>query len=270
MSAAEEGFGVAADRIITLLTDFGARDWFVGSMKGVILSREPRAKLVDITHEIAPGNVREGAFVLMNAWRWFPPGTLHLVVVDPGVGTSRPIIAARGAGHLFLGPDNGVLSWALEGISNPEVRRLDPGFAPPSAAPTFHGRDIFAPAAAALIGAGAFETCGPPSAPAERLDFPVPSRSGSEWTVEVLHIDRFGNVVTSFPAERLGELGPSPAVEGIPVPVRESYGFGEEGELMAVAGSAGFLELAVRGGSARDRLGTAPGARLVLSGPRRA
>ena len=205
--------------VITLLTDFGLADSYVGAMKGVVLGINPQANLVDLTHDVSPQNVLQGAFLLGTAWPYFPDGTIHLAVVDPGVGTERRALLLEGHGHLFLAPDNGILSFVLPqeetGTSpfQPYLARVPEGFRAYAltdprywrhpVSDTFHGRDIFAPVAAHLSLGLAAEEVGEPVDSLIRLAIPVPQWQGDRLLGHVLHIDRFGNVVTSVPAEVL-------------------------------------------------------------------
>lgn len=247
----------AADApILTLLTDFGTRDGYVAEMKGVLLSTVPEATLIDVSHEIPPQDVEAARLAVARYWRRFPAGTVHVVVVDPGVGTPRAALAVQAEGRLLVGPDNGVLSPAL----------LMPGSravalpVPAGASPTFHGRDVFAPAAAALARGAALETLGSPArAPVlRRTPEPVRDADGS-LRGEVISVDRFGNLVTNFIALRSGsvELG------GRRVPMRRTYADVQPGELVAIVGSSGLLEVAMRDGSAAQALGLGRGAPVV-------
>ncbi|MCX7868226.1 MAG: SAM-dependent chlorinase/fluorinase [Limisphaera sp.] len=253
---------------ITLTTDFGHRDGFVGIMKGVILTRAPRALLIDVSHEIAPGDVRAGAFVLMNAHRYFPPGTVHLAVVDPGVGSSRRALAVRTRRAFYVGPDNGVLSWAVSQDPVLEARWIENSelFLQP-VSQTFHGRDIFAPVVAYLCRGGRMSRVGPEADDWIRLPRPDPIRSGADAASgEVLYVDRFGNAITNLPVE-LSPRG-APRIRGVFMvrkrssarfPAHAFYGAVPRGRPVAVPGSSGFWELAVHGGSAADKYGLRPG-----------
>ncbi|MEE8170157.1 MAG: SAM-dependent chlorinase/fluorinase [Phycisphaerae bacterium] len=261
--------------VITLTTDFGAADHYVAAMKGVILSIAPEVRLVDVTHEIRPQDVVGGAFVFRQAFPHFPAGTIHVIVVDPGVGTARPLIAARYAGQIVLTPDNGSISFvhadypleALREISNQEWLK-------PRPSATFHGRDILAPAAAQLALGRPFEQIGPTTDHLEILDL-----AGAAVDLEhgirgcVIHVDRFGNLVTNITRgelDRWREGGPArgmdPSAASIVYvgetfvgPLRRTYGEVGEGELLALIGSSDLLEIAVNGGSAANRLNAAPG-----------
>lgn len=239
--------------IITLLTDFGTADGYLAEMKGVILSALPGAALVDAGHDVGPQDVEGARLAVARYWRRFPPGTVHVVVVDPGVGAERAALAVRSDDRLLVGPDNGVLSPAL----------LMPGAravalpVPASAAATFHGRDVFAPAAAALAAGTPLEALGVEHGTPVVRRTPEPQR-GADGAVEgqVIAIDRFGNAITNC----LGLRGGTLEVGGARVAVLRTYADGAPGELLAVCGSSGLIEVAVRDGSAAARLGLARGA----------
>ena len=250
--------------IITLTTDFGTRDPWVGIMKGVMLGVCPEARLVDLTHDIAPQDVLEAAMALESATRFFPEGTVHLAVVDPGVGGSRHPIAARAGGHLFVGPDNGLFTFALEraGPDGVVVRLEAPQYRLTPLSRTFHGRDLFAPAAAHLAAGLALERLGPRLADPVLLPLPRARRDGNMVVGEVLVADRFGNLVTSVTDKDIQILGGPTAIEvgsrnlGR---LRESYVDGTTAEPAAIIGSAGRLEIFVRDGSAAAALGASRG-----------
>lgn len=274
--------------IITLLTDFGLEDEYVGVMKGVILSIAPAARLVDLTHSIPPQDVRRAALVLASAVPYFPPDTVHLAVVDPGVGTARRPIAVRTERGTFVGPDNGLFSYALaEAGAWTAVELREPAYRLPHVSGTFHGRDIFAPAAAHLAAGIPLEALGPPVQDLVTLPFPYLEIRGNTAEGEILYADRFGNLVASIgrllwtgdsltlvPAFRPGAepaaafparaaqitLGES-ELQGI----RWTYGEAAREELVALVGSSGFLEIAVREGSAAERLGLPPGAPVRMA-----
>jgi S-adenosyl-L-methionine hydrolase (adenosine-forming) len=246
-------------RLITLLTDFGLSDSYVAEVKGVLLGAAPDATLVDITHSTSPGDVRAAAYLLGRAWHRFPAGTVHLAVVDPGVGTDRAALALAAHGHYFVGPDNGVFTFVLR---DAEVRIVSLA-TPPDASPTFHGRDLFAPAAAALARGSDLPALGEPLAtmPA-RLAYAEPRYEGKSVLGQVVYVDRFGTLVTNLTPE----LVPSYAiveVEGLEVgPLRRTFGDVPTGGLVAYAGSGGQVEIAVRDGSASRRLGMGVGGRV--------
>ena len=245
--------------VITLLTDFGTADPYVAEMKGVLLTRAPGATLVDLSHGVAPGQIRTAAYLLGRAWHRFPAGTIHLVVVDPGVGTERRALALAAHDHWFVAPDNGILTPILAAGMVPWVLPV-----PVAAAPTFHGRDLFAPAAAALATGAPPSSLGVPLLDAPiRLAAPIPHYEGKAVVGEVIHVDRFGNLATNLTPE----LVPPYAVlevEGLVVgPLRQTYSDVTRGELLAYLGSGGEIEIAVRDGSAATRLGVGLGGRVI-------
>jgi S-adenosyl-L-methionine hydrolase (adenosine-forming) len=255
--------------VITLTTDFGTGEWFVGTMKGVILRIQPRATVVDITHGIPAGDIRAGAFALAAGCRFFPKGTVHVVVVDPGVGSTRKAIAVQTADHFFVGPDNGVLSWALAEAKIRAVHALEnEAYFLHPVSQTFHGRDIFGPVAAHLSRGVLIRKLGPPLKDFVRLDWPAPRRRRGGIEGEVIHIDRFGNAITNLEDRLL--RGTDRAVCEIRgkhrrrCPVKPFYQAAAPGSAVALVGSSGFLEIAVNGGSAAKALGLRIGTRLVL------
>ncbi len=257
--------------IVTLTTDFGLEDHFVGAMKGVILSLAPRARIVDITHQVTPFAVPEAAFVVAEACRWFPAGTVHVVVVDPGVGTHRRPLVAEAGGHCFVAPDNGVLSLVLA-RSRHKVRQItaEQYFLHPVSR-TFHGRDVFAPVAARLATGLAPARLGPQIPDYARGDFSEPAACGRDrWRGVVLKVDRFGNLITSLRSRPLesGRFVMRAGRRRITATAR-SYAEGKPGVLFVIEGSSGYLEIAANQGSAAALTGAAAGARVELSLPRR-
>ena len=279
----------AMDRpaLITLSTDFGVRDGYVGTMKGVMLDIAPDAQLVDITHQVAPQAIHEAAYILYTAYRFFPSRTVHLVVVDPGVGSSRRPIAAQLSHGAFVGPDNGVFSFVMaEEHVETIVELANPRYRLPAVSQTFHGRDIFAPAAAHLAAGVPIEELGPALEdpvllPPPRLDITSQTAKGV-----VLHTDHFGNAITSIGRLlwRDGDLCLVPAFRreneefarfraseaSVKVAGRELHGLHgtyadvEPGSLVALIGSEGHLEIAVREGSGAKRLDLQPGHPVFL------
>jgi S-adenosyl-L-methionine hydrolase (adenosine-forming) len=242
--------------IITLLTDFGTTDHYVAEIKGVLLTHSAGVTLVDITHSVSPGDVRSGAYILGRTWHRFPPGTIHMVVIDPGVGTSRAPLALSAASHAFVGPDNGVFTPVLQDTAVEAVVLPTPG----TASPTFHGRDLFAPAAAALARGTQLYTLGQPfTGMPERLAYTIPHYEGKTVVGEIVYIDRFGTLITNLNSE----LVPTYArleVEDLDIgPLRRTYADVGTGGLLAYIGSAGAIEIAVRNGSAARRLGVGVG-----------
>ena len=258
-----------ASGLVTLLTDFGSVDPYVGIMKGVLLSGDARATLVDLTHEVPPQSVRVAAHMLANSWSFFPRGTVHLAVVDPGVGTDRKLLVAEHSGHAFLAPDNGLLGGILDARSG--VFELDLArFARRPASKTFHGRDILAPAAAAIAAGLAPAGAGVRKLAAwERLDSARPTREGGRSVGEILYADRYGNLVTNLAAAEIdGRARARVELCGASIPVRATYGDVAPGELVALVNSYACVEIAVRDGSARERLGADAGTRVVMTSER--
>ena len=255
--------------IVTLTTDFGTSDHFVGTMKGVILGISPQTQIVDITHEIQPFEVTEGAFVIAQAYRYFPRGTVHVVVIDPGVGSTRRPILAEMDGHYFVAPDNGVLSMVFSG-GKPKVRHItSEKFFLKQVSRTFHGRDIFAPVAARLAKGIQPARFGKLIEDHLRLVLAKPApRSKREWTGAVLRVDRFGNLVTNlhiddFPQVKTHAFRLKIGRESI---TRLALTFTEcgPGELFAIVGSSAYLEIATNQGSAAKALGCGAGAPVEL------
>jgi len=256
-------------RIITLLTDFGLDDPFVGVLHGVIATIAPGARVIDLCHAVQPFAIAHGRFLLRQSWPYFPPGSIHVVVVDPGVGSERRALLVEAGGHVFIGPDNGVLTdavaWAgakVRAITNKSLRLKD-------VSNTFHGRDIFAPAAAHLAAGVAPARFGRLIHDALRGAEPGPVRTGRRiWQGTVEHADHFGNLITNFEA---GEF--LPLIEhGFRLRIgfetvtlcAAAYAAAPEGEPVVIAGSAGRLEVAVREDSAARRLGVGVGAPVEL------
>jgi S-adenosylmethionine hydrolase len=254
--------------VITLTTDFGLDDWFVGAMKGVITRIAPRVQVIDLTHGIPPGDIRAGAFALAAGCRFFPTGTIHLAVVDPGVGSDRNAIAVQTEEYCFVGPDNGVLSFALR---NERIKRIhaleNKRYLPSSISQTFHGRDVFAPVAAHLAKGVPIQKLGSKRNDLERLSWPEPRLDENGIEGEVVYIDRFGNAITNIDAGMLNrlqaavcEIGRKPAQK---CPVKNCYQAVPTGKPVAVLGSSGFLEIAVNGRSAAKRLAIKIGTKVV-------
>jgi len=255
--------------LITVTTDFGTADHFVGTMKGVILGIAPRAEIVDITHEILPYDVNEAAFVIAQAWRYFPKKTMHMVVVDPGVGSERRPILCEAGGQFFIAPDNGVLSMIYDAephkvraITNAKLMRKE-------VSRTFHGRDVFAPAAAHLArgtGAGKF---GRPIHDYIRSFLLKPQQIGRDaWTGVILKVDRFGNLITNFQIDDFSGVKTKPFELRIGLDrIRRlalTYSETAIGEVFAIVGSSGYIEVAANQASAAKVLGCGAGAGVEL------
>ncbi|HEY9442028.1 MAG TPA: SAM-dependent chlorinase/fluorinase [Gemmatimonadales bacterium] len=245
--------------LITLLTDFGTADSYVAEVKAALLRAAPQATLVDLTHAVPPGDLRAAAYLLGRTWHRFPEGTVHLAVVDPGVGTPRAALAFGTAGHWFVGPDNGLFTPVLRDAAV-EIVTLA---IPPTAAPTFHGRDLFAPAAAALASGTALQALGQPylGIP-HRLSYRDPHYEGKSLVGEVVYVDRFGTLVTNLTPEMVPDYAVI-EIEGLDIgPLRRTFGDVPTGGLLAYLGSGGQVEIAVRDGSAARRLGMGVGGRI--------
>jgi S-adenosyl-L-methionine hydrolase (adenosine-forming) len=228
-------------------------------MKGALLSRAPTATLIDVTHDIPPGDIRAAAYVLGRTWTRFPTGTVHLAVVDPGVGSARAALGFSAHGHCFVGPDNGVFTPIFH---DTEIEAVELPV-PPSASPTFHGRDVFAPAAAALAAGADLSSLGGRFAGfPHRLAYTAPHREGRSVIGEIVYVDRFGSLITNLPAD----LVPAQATLDIDEleigPLRRTFSEVPTGNLLAYIGSGGTVEIGVRDGSAARRLGVGMGARV--------
>jgi S-adenosylmethionine hydrolase len=240
--------------IVTLTTDFGTRDWFVGSMKGAILSVNPQITIVDNTHEIQAGDIRAGAFALAASCRCFPRLTVHLAVVDPGVGSLRAAIVVRTADYFFVGPDNGILSLALAQDKVLEIRRIDnQTFTRTPVSHTFHGRDVFAPVAARLTQGVMLDAIGAKLPDYARLEWVQPKVVGGLLRGEIVYIDRFGNCITNIGAgaKVTGKVRAAGTME---CEFRRTYSDVAPGQPVALVGSTGFLEIAVNAGHAAQAL----------------
>lgn len=263
--------------LLTLTTDFGTRDAYVAAMKGVILGIAPAVRLIDVSHEIAPQDVMEAAFVLRSALPFFPPGTVHLVVVDPGVGTARRPVAVRHNDRYFVGPDNGLFPLLLDGeapdalvtLDRPDVWRA------PTLSTTFHGRDLFAPVAAHLAAGRTLAEVGSPLAQLAPLHWALPIADEQGIQGWVVHIDHFGNCITNvsralFERRRAGRPIKCFAGSAIVDAVDDTYGAVETGEPLLLFNSSDFLEIAVNVGNASELLGIRKGApvHIVFREPR--
>ena len=252
--------------LITLTTDFGLADAYVGIMKGVILGIAPGVTLVDLTHEIGPQDVRHAAYAVSQAAPYFPPGTVHLVVVDPGVGSKRRALVVDSGGARYVAPDNGVLSYPLMQTGAQAYELTESQYWLPDVSRTFHGRDVFAPVAAHLARGTPPEKMGHRIFDAVRLPLDAPVRHpDGHISGQVVYADRFGNLITDIPADWVGPESESGSwhceVDGQRI-ARLSTAYSEvlQGELLALISSAGTLEIAVREGSAAQLLGIGTGA----------
>jgi len=256
-------------RIVTLLTDFGLRDHFVASMKGVMLSLNPNLKFVDISHLVSPHDVHSGAFIFGQAYHCFPAGTIHLVVVDPGVGTARKALAVIAGGYTFVAPDNGILTYVFnreETFTAHEIT-ADHYFRKPVSS-TFHGRDIFAPVAAWLSRDCTIEQLGPPVKQPVRLKIPAVTRVRDALIQgAVLAVDNFGNLITNLTPQDVpifgGDTSRSCKVVAGQREIAQfhrTFGEGASGDLFVIPGSSGYLEIVMRGRSAAAELRLSAGA----------
>jgi hypothetical protein len=252
---------VSPPPIITLLTDFGPSDVFVGSMKGVILGINPLAKIVDLTHEVPAHDIRCAAYLLHSAARFFPPGTIHVAVVDPGVGSERRPLLAFSLEQYFIAPDNGLLSYVLASELDAEIRELtNKQYFLGSIGSTFHGRDVFAPAAAWLSRGEPIESFGPEVDNVVRLEVPRAFEDGGKLIGQVQHIDRFGNLITNISKEDLVSYAGAARVSTLEVQIHQAringlhrcYADAPAGQLAALVNSDGWLEIFSPQGRATD------------------
>ncbi|OQY27069.1 MAG: hypothetical protein B6244_11740 [Candidatus Cloacimonetes bacterium 4572_55] len=250
-----------ANNLVTFLTDFGSKDGFVGTMKGVLMSINPNVRFVDISVHITPQKIWEGAFVLRNCYKYFPPGTTHLVVIDPGVGSSREGVIVETKKYFFVAPDNGVLTLAFrmaEVIRTVEIQNEK--YFMPEVSSTFHGRDIFSSVAAHLSMGVPVTEFGPEVEQGPSLSFPGIETIGDMLYGKLIHIDNFGNLVTNISPKVLNERGLN--LDEILIgmgsrqimKVHKTYSDVEPGKLLALINSSGFLEIAVNQGNAAKRL----------------
>lgn len=257
--------------IITLLTDFGVKDSYVAAMKGVILGINPEAVLVDLTHEIPPQDLAAGSFVLAAAAPYFPPGTIHLAVVDPGVGSARRGLAAKARGQFFVGPDNGLLQIMFRDAPDLLVVSLEnPVYFLPQVSATFHGRDIFAPVAAHLSRGLPLADLGPPVADPASQSWPAPIFMPQAARGKIVYVDRFGNLVSNMRGVELRNwlAGRECRLRVGTCLVRglsRTYADAAPGEVLALEGSHGYLEIAVNRASAAAHLDLGVGAAITVS-----
>ncbi len=265
--------------VIALLTDFGLADGDVGVMKGVIAGITPDAAIIDITHDVDPQNISSGAWILASAYRYFPKNTVFVCVVDPGVGSPRRAIAVHAGDWFFVGPDNGLFSYILaEQAMQAVVNLSNPAYQLPQVSATFHGRDIFAPAGAYLARGITLFELGPQIDPTalERIDIGPPVRKGTHIDAHIIHVDRFGNLITSIPLALVPELFSVQTADqaasmlfssrDIVVDKRRRF-FAEgpdDGEPFIYGDSSGYVSIAVRNGNAAEVLGVSIGTPITL------
>jgi S-adenosylmethionine hydrolase len=254
--------------IVSLLTDFGPGSVYVGQMHATIARLAPTVRVIDLAHDVPFASTEAAAYVLRRSYPHFPPGTVHVVVVDPGVGTERAIVAARAGGHVFVAPDTGVLGSVLALDPKPDVRRIEArGLMNERISKTFHGRDVMAPVGARLASGTSLEDVGPPHVPRPAPPGPVKSASGVDG--RVLIVDRFGNLVTDIPAALMDELGGPRRVRlrvgaAFLDTVATTFADVPEGMALVYVGSGDHIEVAVNGGRAADRLRLGVGDRVRL------
>ncbi len=256
--------------VITLLTDFGTADYFVAAVKGVILTSNPLVSLVDITHEIPPQDVEAGAFALLTCYRDFPKGTVHVAVVDPGVGSTRRAIVVKAGSHYFVGPDNGLFSYVLDNEPKHKTFLITKSkYFREAGSSTFHGRDLFAPVAAALADSVKPHKFGPRIEDEVRLAPLAPVAREGEIEGRIINVDHFGNCVTNFTRADLPDSETRQLLlNGKAITTFRQFYADEDGtkdQIFAIWGSAGFLELSVNGGSAAEHLGAKRGDPVIAS-----
>jgi S-adenosylmethionine hydrolase len=255
---------------LTLTTDFGLSDHFVGTMKGVILGICPAAQIVDISHDVTPFEIGEGAYMIAQAYRYFPKKTVHVVVVDPGVGTARRPVVMEAAGQYFVAPDNGVLGMVQSREEGAKFRVItNSKYFLKDVSTTFHGRDIFAPVGAHLAAGVPVARLGKRIEDYFKPGLEKPHREGKRtWMGRILRIDRFGNVITNFHADEFGDLGMKSfqfALGPVTVTVSaKNYAERGPGELFAIRGSSGYYEVSMSQGSAAKKIGCETGAAVEL------
>jgi hypothetical protein len=261
-----------ANNLVTLLTDFGLDDPYVGQLKGAMLCRNPTVRIIDLCHAVPHQDILAAARTLHASYSYFPPGSIHLTIVDPGVGSQRRLLAAFSDEHLFIAPDNGILSLLLKEQMIKSVRLLgNPSLFAQNISPTFHGRDIMAPAAAALAGGFPYQDIGRQVEVASCLQLPLPRpvMAVGSITGQVIQIDHFGNLrtnITQAAVERLASSGQvTVSIRGQQVSLGRIYAEVDPGCLLALIDSAGYLELAVNRDSAAQVLGCAVGEPVLVS-----
>jgi len=257
--------------VIALLTDFGLRDHYVGAMKGAILSVCPEASLVDVVHDLPPHDITAGALALEATYRFFPPGTVFVAVVDPGVGSRRRGIGLAAGGWLFVGPDNGLFTLLLDAHPGAPVHLIaNPALSRVPVSPVFHGRDVFGPAAGWLARGRSLAELGPQVTDPVRLELPRKRSHHDEWQGAVIHVDRFGNLTTNLDERDLDSLAGS-GREGVEVvlgeavlPLVRTYADVAVGQPCALVGSGGRVEIAINQGRAADSLSAGKGTPVLL------
>ncbi len=254
------------------MTDFGLHDGYAGVMKGVIAKINPSVEVIDISNNIEAQDIFQAAYVLNSSYAYFPRGTIHVVVVDPGVGSKREILCLKTKDYLFLAPNNGVLSFIIAGGESPSIREVtNKELFLPEISNTFHGRDIFAPVAAHLSKGVSHKDLGKRISDVNEIDLPKPIRSpGGVLTAEIIYVDGFGNLITNINRDVINRMKARSGKLTIIVgrerldKISESYADVKEKEVLAIFGSSGYLEISVNHGNAKDVLNLKKGDKLVL------
>jgi hypothetical protein len=253
--------------IITLTTDFGTSDSYVASMKGAILKRNPDVTIIDLSHEIPHANILDGAFFLASTIPFFPEATIHVAVVDPGVGTERKPLISKIAGQTIVHPDNGLLTLLMEEYELEKSNVIsNPIFMHDKISPTFHGRDIFAPAAATLASGVSPDEAGPSFTELVRIPLPIPEKDHKKITGSIIHIDHFGNAITNITSEHLESFS-QPVVRVSSNTfnlIHRAYGQVADGRPLALVGSTNRLEVSINKGHAADRLSIFVGEKVTV------
>ena len=249
--------------VVTLTTDFGVRDFYVSAMKAVLIRHSPQVRLIDVTHEVPRHDILFGSITLEGALASFDPGAIHLAVVDPGVGTSRRILIVKIHGQTVVCPDNGLITWSWRRLGAGQAHELT--WKPEVSSSTFHGRDIMAPVAGLLATGAAIAELARPIDDPILLDIDL--ATATHRKVSIIHIDQFGNATTNLPAEELTKMPAAKfSIRGhLLGPCRRSYSDVAEGEALALIGSSGLLEIAVRQGSAKQQFNLRPGDTIDLT-----
>jgi S-adenosylmethionine hydrolase len=258
---------MASGRIITLTTDFGYKDPFVGEMKGIVLTINPDVSIVDVTHDIDPQDVEQGAFIIGTSCRYFPIGTVHVAVVDPGVGSERRAIIVEADGSYYVGPDNGIFSYIISSSKSLKaVHITEEKYMLSKDSPTFQGRDLFAPVAAWLSKGLSIESFGPAIADIKRFEIPSPIIEKAKITGSVIYIDRFGNAITNIRKDDISSFGEHLKVEvkGEDVRFLKYYAQADVGALACLVNSSGHLEIFVNRGSAAREFDISKGEKVIV------
>jgi S-adenosylmethionine hydrolase len=250
--------------LVTMLTDFGTADGYAAAMKGVLLAAAPAATVVDAGHDVPPQDIQSAAWALYQYWRYYPEGTIHVAVVDPGVGTERRALLVEAEGRILLAPDNGLLTWIIQTAGRLRLHAIRPQtHRPGDVSATFHGRDVFAHVAGRLAAGAAIAELAEPLNEVTMPDWAAVEVGPSALRGRIVHVDRFGNLITSITRlhlERAGWAAMTIHVGSCAIPrISRTYGDVQPGMVVALIGSSGHLEMAIRDGSARERIGAARG-----------